>query len=113
MDTKILPGPNFKPWGPFIKKDQFVIQLTSHADLIVAGTIFATSNIFAISAALIAFRQTMQSPRPMRSHYIWMIWLEWASSVALNIECLLHLLYIVRPSFYFYMSICKVTAVVC
>ncbi|CAO2654029.1 Nn.00g107620.m01.CDS01 [Neocucurbitaria sp. VM-36] len=99
-----ITAPSYTAWGPFIP-DSYVVPPVTRIDLTIAGCLFGLANIFAMLAAYIAIKQTRIAHRPLRSHYIWMIWLEWAASVVINIECLLFLLRIIRPSFYFYMSI--------
>lgn len=106
MGTEFNPDPNFTAWGPFIPDDYYIQPVTYRA-IIVAGIVFGLANIFAISAACIAFKQTRICRKPWRSAYIWMIWLELAASFVIAIECLLYLLKVIRPSFWFYMSICK------
>jgi hypothetical protein len=103
--SEFNPDPTFTAWGPFIR-DGYYIQPVTYRAIIVAGMVFGFAGLFAISAAYIAFRQTKASRNPSRSPYIWMIWLELAASVVIAIECLLYLLKVIRPSFYFYMSIC-------
>ncbi|OAG02031.1 uncharacterized protein CC84DRAFT_1051733, partial [Paraphaeosphaeria sporulosa] len=71
----------------------------------VAGVVFGLSMCFAICAAYIALQQTKNSRRPSKSVYVWMIWIELAACVTIAIECLLYLLYVIPPSFYFFMSI--------
>ncbi|KAL5461611.1 hypothetical protein PMIN06_002109 [Paraphaeosphaeria minitans] len=61
--------------------------------------------IFAVSAAYLALQQTKNSRRPLKSVYVWMIWIELVACIIIAIECLLYLLYIIPPSFYFFMSI--------
>lgn len=106
MDKIINPGPSFTAWGPFVRNNYTVLPVT-RTDIIVASTIFGLANIFAISAAYIAVQQTRLARRPLKSTYIWMIWLEWTASVVLSIECLLYLFRVIRPSFYFFMSLRK------
>lgn len=62
---------------------------------------------FALMAVYLAVKQTKSSRRPLKSVYVWMIWIELVACVIIAFECLLYLLYVIRPSFYFYMSICK------
>ncbi|KAF1848761.1 uncharacterized protein K460DRAFT_353702 [Cucurbitaria berberidis CBS 394.84] len=104
MGEKYTTSPGFTAWGPFIK-DDYIIEPVSRSDLITAGVVFGLANIFALSAAYVIIRHTRASRRPLRSAYIWMIWLELAASVVIGIECLLHLLRIIRPSFYFYIQL--------
>ncbi|KAJ4352108.1 uncharacterized protein N0V89_007454 [Didymosphaeria variabile] len=60
---------------------------------------------FAILATYVAIQQTKKSRRPLKSVYVWMIWVELVACVIIALECLLYLLYIIQPSFYFFMSI--------
>jgi hypothetical protein len=99
--------PSYTSWGPFIDHDKYKIQSVSRSDLITAGAAFAFCVIFAISAAYVGYKQTRRSRQPWTSAYIWMVWLEWSASVVLAIECLLFLLRVIRPSFYFFLSIRK------
>lgn len=103
--SEFNPDPTFTAWGPFIREDYYIQPVTYRA-IIVAGLVFGLAILFAVSAAYIGFRQTKASHKPWKSAYIWMIWLELAASVVIAIECLLYLLKVIRPSFYFYMSIC-------
>ncbi|KAL1644805.1 hypothetical protein SLS61_008598 [Didymella pomorum] len=102
--SEFNPDPTFTAWGPFIREDYYIQPVTYRA-IIVAGLVFGLAILFAVSAAYIGFRQTKASHKPWKSAYIWMIWLELAASVVIAIECLLYLLKVIRPSFYFYMSI--------
>lgn len=98
------PDPTFTAWGPFIRDDYYIQPVTYRA-ITVAGIVFGLANLFGISAVFIAFRQTRACRYPLKSAYIWMIWLEIAASFVIAIECLLYLLKVIRPSFWFYMSI--------
>jgi hypothetical protein len=106
MGEEIAPPPGFFAWGPFVRDNYRVLRVT-RADLIIAGVAFALANTFALSATIIAIRQTRGYRRPWRNAYIWMIWFEIAASVVLAVESLLYLLRVIRPSFYFFMSIRK------
>jgi hypothetical protein len=99
--------PDFTSWGPFINHDTYIIQPVTRSDFITAIVAFIVVGGFATSAAYVGYKQTIRSREPWKSAYIWMIWLEWASCIGLAIECLLFLLRVVRPSFYFFMSIRK------
>ena len=105
MPAYIRDDSNFKAWGPFIE-DDYVIQHVTKTDIVVGGTIFGLSMAFAMLATYIGILQTRSIRRPLRSAYVWMIWLELAACVAIAFQCILYLLKVIRPSFYFYMSIC-------
>ncbi|KAF9701192.1 hypothetical protein EKO04_001073 [Ascochyta lentis] len=104
LSTEFNPDPTYTAWGPFIR-DDYLVQPVTYRDIIVAGFVFGLANLFAVSGAYIAFRQTRSCRAPWRSAYIWMIWLELAASFVISVECLLYLLKVIRPSFWFYMSI--------
>jgi hypothetical protein len=98
---------NFTSWGPFINHDTFIIQPVTRGDLATAIVVFAFCIGFAASAAHIGYKQTVRSREPWKSAYIWMVWLEWASCLVLAIECMLFLVRVIRPSFWFFFSICE------
>jgi len=102
--SEFHPDPTFTAWGPFIRDDYYIQPVTYRA-ITLASLVFGLAGIFAILAATIAYRQTKANRSPSRSVYIWMIWLELAASVVIAIECLLYLLKVIRPSFWFFMSI--------
>lgn len=104
MGDKFAAPPGFTAWGPFVR-DNYTPILVTRTDIALAAAAFGLANFFAITAAFIGVRQTKSCRRPRTSAYIWMIWLEIAASVAISIECLLYLLRIIRPSFYFFMSV--------
>ncbi|CBY02093.1 hypothetical protein IAQ61_006681 [Plenodomus lingam] len=104
MNEEILPDAGYGPWGPFIS-DRYQLLKITRLDIALASTAFALAGVFAILAAYTVVRQSRRSAKPWKSVYLWMVWLEWAASVVIAIECLLFLLRVIRPSFYFYMSI--------
>jgi hypothetical protein len=99
--------PTFTSWGPFINHETYIIQPVNPADLATAIVAFLVVIGFAASAAYAGYKQTTRSREPWKSAYLWMVWAEWASCIILAILCLLFLIRIVRPSFYFFMVICK------
>lgn len=103
--SEFNPDPTFTAWGPFIRDDYYIQPVTYRA-ISVAGVVFGLACIFAITASIIAVKQTKACRNPWKSAYVWMVWLEIAASLVIAIECLLYLLKVIRPSFWFYMSIC-------
>jgi hypothetical protein len=97
--------PGFTSWGPFIRHDVFLTQPVTRSDLITAGVAFGFVSIFACSAAFVGINQTRRSQQPWKSPYLWMIWLEWAACIVIGVEAILYLLRVIRPSFYFFMSL--------
>ncbi|KAJ8117044.1 hypothetical protein OPT61_g1669 [Boeremia exigua] len=102
--SEFKPDPSFTAWGPFVRDDYYIQPVTYRA-ITVASIVFGLASLFGISAVTIAFRQTRACRYPLKSAYIWMIWLEIAASFVIAVECLLYLLKVIRPSFWFYMSI--------
>jgi len=100
LDTK------FTSWGPFIN-ETYAIQPLTHSDFITAIVAFVIVILFASSAAYADYKQIKKARAPWTSGYLWMVWLEIASSLIIAIECLLFLVRAVRPSFFFFMSIRK------
>ena len=96
----------FTAWGPLIKQPYYIQPIT-RTDIILAGCAFGTAMCFAILAVYRGIHQTKASRRPVKCIYIWMMWIELVACVIIAIVCLLYLLKIIRPSFYFYMGICK------
>lgn len=99
--------PTFTSWGPFINHDTFIIQPVSPSDLATAIVVFVIIIGFATSAAYIGYKQTIRLRQPWTSAYIWMVWLEWSSCIVIAVLCMLYLVRAVRPSFYFFFSLCK------
>jgi len=99
--------PHFTSWGPFINHDTYVIQGVSREDIITTGVAYAIVSAFAVSTAYVGYKQTKRTRQPWKSAYIWMVWLEWAACVSIATESLLYILRVIRPSFYFYMSLCR------
>jgi hypothetical protein len=99
--------PDFTSWGPFIQHDTFLTQPVSRTDVIIAGVTFGIICVFACSAAYVGVVQTRKSQQPWKSAYLWMIWLEWAACIVIGVEAILYLLKVIRPSFYFFMSLRK------
>jgi hypothetical protein len=51
-----------------------------------------------IIAIYLGYGQTNSSRSPLRSVYVWLIWLELLVSFLMSLECYLHLLKFIRPS---------------
>ncbi|KAJ4300845.1 hypothetical protein N0V90_002933 [Kalmusia sp. IMI 367209] len=104
MNREWRPGVNFEPWGPFVGKD-FKNEKITHTDIIITSIVWALTLINVIIAIYFGYKQSKSSRSPLRSVYIWMIWLEMVASFIMGLECYLHVLKYVRPSFYFYSTI--------
>lgn len=99
-DTKeFRDDPNFTPWGPFISPDYKTEPITT-GDVITSSVVWGLTLINVIIAVYLGYGQTRGSKSPLRSVYVWMIWLELAVSFAMGLECFLHILKLIRPSEY-------------
>ncbi|KAF1952854.1 hypothetical protein CC80DRAFT_596278 [Byssothecium circinans] len=96
--------PTFKAWGPFISPSYENEPITL-SDIIVASVIWGLTLLNILLAIYLGYGQTRGSRSPLRSVYVWMIWLELAVSFVMGLECFLHLLKLIRPSFAFYFTI--------
>ncbi|CAI9628022.1 unnamed protein product [Alternaria burnsii] len=104
MSGEFRDVPSFQPWGPFISANYENEPITK-SDIIIASVVWALTLINVIVALLLIQKQTLGSRSPLRSVYIWMIWLELIVSFVMGLECFLHLLKYIRPSFAFYFTI--------
>ncbi|KAF2790695.1 hypothetical protein K505DRAFT_409675 [Melanomma pulvis-pyrius CBS 109.77] len=98
------PDPNFVAWGPFIPA-WYKNQAVTVVDITIASVVFGLTILAAFLALYLAYGQSKASRSPLRSTYVWLIWLELLASFLMGIECYLHLLKLIRPSFAFYFTI--------
>lgn len=89
--------PMFVPWGPFVSPN-FVNEPISPTDIITASVVWGLTLIAALLAVFLGYGQTRSSRSPLRSAYVWMIWIELTVCFAMGLECYLHMLKIIRPS---------------
>lgn len=106
MPNEFRDVPSFKPWGPFIGEN-FVQEPITKQNIIVASIVWGLTLVNVIIAIWLIYGQTRGSRSPLRSVYVWMIWLELIVSFVMGLECFLHLLKIIRPSFAFFFTIRK------
>jgi hypothetical protein len=99
MDREYKIDPDFKTWGPFIGK-HYKNEPITKSDVIIAGVVWGLTLVFALLAVYLGIGQTRSSRSPLRSVYVWLIWLELLVSFLMGLECFLHLLKIVKPSMY-------------
>ncbi|CBX94094.1 hypothetical protein IAQ61_003966 [Plenodomus lingam] len=104
MNDEFKVDPSFQPWGPFISPE-YELEAITVSDIIIASIVWGFTCINVFLAIYLCFNQTQGSRSPIRSVYVWMIWLELAVSFFMGLECFLHLLKIIRPSFAFYFTI--------
>ena len=99
------PNAGYTAWGPFIR-DNYYIQPLSYRANIISATVFTAAMLLAILAGYLAIFQTKAARTPLKSFYIWMIWLELIACVIIAVVCLCYLHKAIRPSFYLFMGIC-------
>ncbi|EOA86778.1 hypothetical protein ACJQWK_08267 [Exserohilum turcicum] len=104
MGGEYKDDPSFKAWGPFISPN-YKNEPITQTDIIIASTVWGLTLLNCILATHLAIKQTKESRSPLRSVYIWMIWLEMAVCFVMGLECFLHLLKYISPSFAFYFTI--------
>jgi hypothetical protein len=99
MNDEFRQDPSFKPWGPLISPTYQNENITK-ADILVASLVWGLTVINAGIGFWLATLQTRSSRSPLRSVYVWMIWIELTVSVVMGLECFLHLLKYIPPSEY-------------
>ncbi|KAH5153104.1 hypothetical protein HBH69_133750 [Parastagonospora nodorum] len=104
MNKEYRPDASFKPWGPFVSPNWKDMHITN-ADIIVASVVWVLTLINVGIAVWLASAQARVSRAPLRSVYVWMIWLELFASFMMGLESFLHLLKLIQPSFAFYFTI--------
>ncbi|KAH7069160.1 hypothetical protein BKA63DRAFT_102191 [Paraphoma chrysanthemicola] len=104
MNDEFRANVHFEPWGPLISP-KYEKEPITNSDIIVASVVWALTLVNAIIAVWQALSQTKNSRSPIKSVYVWMIWLELVVSFVMGLECFMHLLKIIPPSFAFYFTI--------
>ncbi|KAF1846464.1 uncharacterized protein K460DRAFT_339718 [Cucurbitaria berberidis CBS 394.84] len=89
--------PSYKPWGPLISPN-YVNEPITETHIIIASIVWALTLVNVGIAIYFILGQTKGSRSPLRSVYIWMIWLELGISFIMGLECFLYLLKYIRPS---------------
>lgn len=97
MNDEFDDDPSFKPWGPLISQTYENEPITT-ADIIIASVVWGLTLVNVILAIWLAWGQSRVSRSPLRSVYVWMIWLELVVSFIMGLECFLHLLKYIKPS---------------
>jgi len=97
MNKEFKIDPDFVAWGPFIPKNYSNEPITL-SDIIIASVVWGLTCLAAILAIYLGYGQTQSSRSPLRSTYVWLIWLELLVSFLMGIECYLHLLKFIKPS---------------
>jgi hypothetical protein len=97
MNTEFRKDAHFQPWGPFISPTYQNERITK-TDIVVASLVWVLTLVNAGIAVWLACAQTKVSKSPLRSTYIWMVWLEMIASVVMGLESYLHLLKLIPPS---------------
>jgi hypothetical protein len=97
MSGEFRDDPSFRHWGPFIS-DSYVNEPITKTDVIIASIVWGLTLINVAIALYLIYKQTRGARSPLRSIYIWMIWLELVVSFAMGLESFLHLLKFIKPS---------------
>jgi hypothetical protein len=97
MDQEFRDVPSFKPWGPLISPNYKSENITK-GDVIVASTVWGLTLVNVVIAIYLAYRQSVVSRSPLRSVYVWMIWLELVVSFVMGLECFMHIMKVIPPS---------------
>ena len=97
MDQEFRDVPSFKPWGPFISPNYKSENIT-RGDVAIASTVWGLTLVNVIIAVFLAYKQSIVSRSPLKSVYVWMIWLELTVCFCMGFECYLHLLKVIPPS---------------
>lgn len=97
MPKEFRVVPSFQPWGPLISPN-YQNEPITEADVVVASIVWGLTMISFFIGVWLAWGQSKASRSPLRSVYVWMIWLELIISFVMGLECFLHLLKYIRPS---------------
>jgi hypothetical protein len=97
MSNEFRNDPSFQPWGPLISPNYTNEEITT-ADIIIASVVWGLTLCNVLIGIWLAWGQSKASRSPLRSVYVWMIWLELGISFIMGLECFLHLLKYIRPS---------------
>lgn len=92
-----MPDRNFEPWGPFVPSG-FTNQVITYTDVTIASVVWGLTLVNVLVAIYVGYGQSTSSRSPLRSVYVWMIWLELVASFIMGLVCFLHLLKLIRPS---------------
>ncbi|KAF2709053.1 hypothetical protein K504DRAFT_455957 [Pleomassaria siparia CBS 279.74] len=104
MSREFRNDPSFVAWGPLIPA-HYQNEPITLVDVTVASVVWGLTCMAIILALYLGYGQTKASRSPLRSTYVWLIWLELLVSFLMGLECYLHLLKIISPSFAFYFTI--------
>ncbi|KAL1605542.1 hypothetical protein SLS59_003344 [Nothophoma quercina] len=104
MNDEFRIVPSFQPEGPLISPNYENEAITT-TDIIIASVVWGLTLVNVFIAIWFAWGQTKASRSPLRSVYVWMIWLELVVSFIMGLECFMHLLKLIRPSFVFYFTV--------
>jgi hypothetical protein len=97
MGGEFRDDPSFQPWGPFIS-DTYKNEPITKGDIIIASIVWGLTLVNVIVAVHLIYKQTRGSRSPLKSVYVWMIWLELIVSFTMGLESFLYLLKLIRPS---------------
>jgi TRAP-type C4-dicarboxylate transport system permease small subunit len=97
MNMEWRPEVDTSPFGPFVGKN-FKNESITHTDVAITSVVWALTLVNIVIAGWLGYKQCHSSRSPLRSVYIWMIWIEMAASFIMGLVCFLFVLKYVRPS---------------
>lgn len=97
MNRVWRPEVDFSPWGPFVGK-YFKNDPITYTDITISSVVWGLTLVNLLIAAWLGYKQCHSSRSPLKSMYIWMIWLEMGASFIMGLECFLFVLKYIRPS---------------
>ncbi|KAH4915388.1 hypothetical protein HBI67_077200 [Parastagonospora nodorum] len=114
MNDLYRPHASNDPWGPIISPN-FKDPATTNSDVLVSSIPWALTLVNFIIAIWQGYKQTKAARDPLRSSYVWMIWVAMMACFSLGLLAYLHVLRYVPSSFalYFGNSVCWAVQVMC
>ncbi|KAF2473591.1 uncharacterized protein BDR25DRAFT_256383 [Lindgomyces ingoldianus] len=97
MNREFRPNANFEPWGPFVGR-HFKNQEITYTDITISSVAWAASLVCIAVAIKLAAKQSKVSRSPLRSTYVWLIWLELLANFLMGLEGYLHITKVIKPS---------------
>lgn len=92
--------------GPIISPN-YVPEDITKGDFAAATAVWGLTLVWGGICTWQSWGQTKQARNPVRSVYIWLVWLELLVSLIMGAECWIFMLRLIHPSFMFYFTICE------
>ncbi|GME27147.1 hypothetical protein GTA08_BOTSDO10248 [Neofusicoccum parvum] len=90
--------------GPIISPN-YVPEDITKGDFAAATAVWGLTLVWGGICTWQSWGQTKQARNPVRSVYIWLVWLELLVSLIMGAECWIFMLRLIHPSFMFYFTI--------